>query len=184
MPFIARFDDRPDTRGNGAVGLHNEAAPPQLRSPRRPPCRLLNDAELLRVDVPRTRRRTRRVLVPDSHLVELGINRCSEATRQRLLHAPLVGCVANARTRSESFAAKLRKRNVVAVDDGIAGVTGITLNQHRSRAAPHICAHKRQQRASVLELGCDRRPESRVPVADFPRKRIHRIERRERQPEQ
>ena len=47
----------------------------------------------------------------------------------------LVGCVANARARSESFAAKLLARNVVAVDDGIAGVAGITLNQHRSRAA-------------------------------------------------
>ena len=154
IPFSARFDDRPLRKAPaapyGAVGLDNKAAAPKLRPPGRPPCCFLYDAELLRVDVPRARRRTPWVSVPNRNLEKLGIGRCYETTRQRLLHAPLVGGVANASTRPESFAAEVVKRDVLRVHDGVAGVASIALNQNRSGAAARVRAHERQQRASML----------------------------------
>ena len=181
IPFSARFDDRPLRKAPAATALSVWTIRGRPRSSGRPPCCFLYDAELLRVDVPRARRRTPWVSVPNRNLEKLGIGRCYETTRQRLLHAPLVGGVANASTRPESFAAEVVKRNVLRVHDGVAVVACIALNQNRSGA--RVRAHERQQRASMLELGRDGRPQQRVPVANLPRERIHRVENRERQPE-
>ena len=70
------------------------------------------------------------------------------------------------------------KRDVLRVHDGVAAVASIALCQNRSGAAGHVRAHERQQRAGMLELGRDGRPQPRVPVANFPREGVHRIENR------
>ena len=143
VPFNARFDGRPLRTAPAATALSVWTIRGRPRSSGRPPCCFLYDAELLRVDVPRTRRRTPWVSVPNRNLEKLGIGRCYETTRQRLLHAPLVGGVANASTRPESFAAEVVKRNVLRVHDGVAGVASIALNQNRSGAAARVRAHER-----------------------------------------
>ena len=76
------------------------------------------------------------------------------------------------------------KRDVLRVNDGVAAVAGIALCQNRSGAAGHVRAHERQQRAGMLELGRDGRPQPRMPVANLPRKSIYRIKNRKGQAEQ
>jgi hypothetical protein len=67
--------------------------------------------------------------------------------------------------------------HVLGVNDCIALIARIALDQARSRTARDIRTHQRQQRTGVLELRDNRRPQAGVPVANLPSESVHRIER-------
>ena len=127
--------------------------------------------------MPRPRGRPERVSVPNRDLVELRLRWRVKAAGQRLLDLPPVRGITHTGSRPESFAAEVSMLHVLGVNDCVALIARIALDQARSRTARDIRTHQRQQRTGVLELRDNRRPQAGVPVANLPSESVHRIER-------